>query len=80
MISKETEQHLEVLCNALTEVTVKRRLDSKTILIGVQAFLMALAATSQADNQEIGMQLSDMSKYWLQVDCETVENDTVLVN
>ncbi len=50
MISKETEEHMEVLCKSLTDITLNRRLDSKTILYGVQAFLMALKRFRRASN------------------------------
>jgi len=80
MISKETEEHMEVLCKSLTDITLNRRLDSKTILYGVQAFLMALAGSGHAESTEIGTQLVEMSKYWLESEPGNVENDTQLLH
>jgi len=73
MLSKETEQHLEILCKSLTDVTVKRRLDSKTILIGVQAFLMAMVASGNADQISVSNQLAEMAEYFVQPDCAADE-------
>jgi hypothetical protein len=70
----------EAICEALTDITINRRLDSTTVLNGVQAFMMAFVESGYADKTEIGFKFSEIAEYWLQTDRRNAENNSLRLN
>ena len=53
-----------VVANALADAVIERRLPTKTILLGIHAFLMALHSTGHGDAGEICEELHQMADYY----------------
>jgi|HubBroStandDraft_2_1064218.scaffolds.fasta_scaffold03928_8 hypothetical protein len=53
------------ITNALADVMIDGKISSKTMLLGVHAFLMALVEADRADAGEVAAELSRMSEYFL---------------
>ena len=55
---------VEVVTMALAEVILNGDLSLESVMSGIQAFLMALEASGQADGYSIGCHLHDMAPYF----------------
>jgi hypothetical protein len=63
-LSNDLNEDLKAVTKSLSDTMIERQISTKTMLMGMHAFLMAIQATGHADAVEISEELCRMSDYF----------------
>jgi hypothetical protein len=64
ILPADLTEDLEAITESLASVVIARQMSAKTVLTGMQAFLMALHASGNADAREVSEELLRMASYY----------------